>query len=110
MSIGRLAPCEDEMVLMKEGLYPLSIKFVVNYMKSRSLEIPYEQKSNTVSLASKSATYSPGISFEFPVYSLDSDMKNKSHPKSDEMPTSAEGMLLGYDCMAILQREANLET
>ena len=93
MSIERLAPCEDEMVLMKEGLYPLSIKFVVNYMKLRSLEIPYEQKSNTVRLASESATYSPGISFEFPVYSLDSDMKNKSHPKSDEMTTSAEGML-----------------
>ena len=79
MSIERLAPCEDEMVLMKEGLYPLSIKFVVNYMKLRSLEIPYEQKSNTVRLASESATYSPGISFEFSVYSLDSDMKNKSH-------------------------------
>ena len=44
LSIERHAPCEDEMVLlMREGLYPLSIKFVVNYMKLRSLEIPYEQ-------------------------------------------------------------------
>ena len=45
-------------------------------------------------LVSESATYSLRISFEFYVYSLDSDMKNKSHPKSDEMTTSAEGMLL----------------
>ena len=94
MSIERHAPCEDKMVLMKEVLYPLSLKFVVNYMKLRSLEIPYEQKSNTVRLVSESATYSPGISCEFSVYSLDSDIQNKSHPKSDEMTTSAEGMLL----------------
>ena len=40
MSIERHAPCGDKMVLMKEGINPLSIKFVVNYMKSRSLEIP----------------------------------------------------------------------
>ena len=85
MSIERHAPCEDEMVLMKEGLYPLSIKFVVNYMKLRSLEIPYEQKSNTVRLASESATYSPGISCEFSVKSLDSDMKTHRHTMSNSL-------------------------
>ena len=95
MSIERHAKCDDKMILMKEGLYPPSIKFVVNYNKLRSLDISYEQKSNTVQLASASATYIPGISFEFSVYSLDSNIQiqKKSHPKSDEMPTVAEGTL-----------------